>query len=719
MLPKVLIVFLTAIVVSSLPATSQRWLRVSYDAHRADLWAVASTPAGTFVAVGDNGTIQRAVGTDTMLPVRGNRFDDHLRDVVYSPLHGLVAVGDGAFVLTSTDDGISWSSRTTGVENVRRIAVTPSGSILLGSLHGLFRSSSIDGPWIRVDTITNVTAIHAVDDETVVVATADSKVYRTTNNFTSLDTMITIAPYHGNILIGRGDTVVMAFRNRIARSSDKGRTWRIAEVATGGSEITGIAITRDGRTATAVDDGAGGPGMSLDTSLIMLTSQLGNPYVTGVAASDTAVRWVCSDGAYIARPLRSLRSRDSIDALTRYLVQRGSFDVWVDVRDVRRDTILAHSAYGPTALRRSDDSGRTWKQLHYVSSVRTIPPNGIDTIVNITSILRRDNGTALVAFDSVLYRSSQELSRTSFISELGVDDTFRKIATVAATVHELLAANDTLIAAVGRKTFTVSTDGGITWRSKNAPPSDTIYTATVVGTTWVLGGTSLYTSNNNGTSWQKIGVSPDKYGQVTVHDRDLCFLRTIRVSFSNVGLQILRSTDTARTWSPVYADSGGRVYYGTDIALNNGIGLVTASGRTVITTTDGGRTWTSDEIVGIRQEVDLRAAAITRDGWIRAAGGFSEIFERSLGTTSTVSEPQHNAIPQPTLRIFPDPSTGPFTVTCSVPMTSISIFTLDGRELFTMPCISNTAKINDRPLPNGPLIVRVVFDGGMVSAVAH
>ncbi len=680
---------------------------------------MASTPTGAFIAVGDNGTIQRAVGIDTMIPIRGSRFDDHLRDIVYSSVHGLIAAGDGPSIFISTDDGITWSADNTGVDRVRRVAVSPSGTILLGSEHGLFRSPSINGPWLRVDTVTNVTAVHAVNDVTWLVATLDNKIYRTVNNFATLDTTITIAPYHGNFITGRGDTVIVAFRNRLARSFDRGQTWRIAEVATGGSEVTGVAITRDGRTATAVDDGAGGPGMSLDTSLIIWDSQLGNPYVTGVAVSDTAVRWVCSDGAYITRPLRSLRNRDSIDALTRYLVQRGPFDVWVDVRDVRRDTLLAYSAYGPTALRRSSDSGRTWKQLHFVSSVRTIPPNGIDTIVNITSILRRENGTALVAFDSVLYRSSQELSRTSYISELGTDDTFRRIATMSATVHSLHGKNDADIAAVGRKSFSVSTDRGVTWTTKNAPAADTIYTATVLGNMWVLGGTSVHTSTNNGTSWQKISTSPDKYGRITTHNGTLYFLRTIRVSFSNVGLQILRSTDTARTWTLMYSDSGRGVYYGTDIALNNDIGLVTANDRHVVVTTDGGRTWKPDEIVGIRTEVDLRSAAITRDGWLRASGGFGEIFEQFLGTTSTVDELPTDVTSLPTLRIYPLPGVGTFTVECSVPMISISIFTLNGRELFTTTCSSNTVTFDDRSLPRGPYIVRVLFEGGVVSAVAY
>lgn len=719
MLAKLLIILLTATVVSSLPATSQRWLRVSYDPHRADLWSVASTPTGAFIAVGDNGTVQRAVGTDSMIPIRGSRYEDHLRDVVYSSVHGLVAAGDGPNLLVSTDDGITWSSFQSGVDSVRRIAIAPNGDILLGSQRGLFRSSSLSGPWLRVDTVSNVTAVYAADNTTWLVATRDSRIYRTSNNFGSLDTTLTIAPYQGNIFTGRGDTVMVAFRNRLARSSDKGRTWRIAEVATGGSEITGAAFTRDGRTAIAVDDGAGGPGISLDTSMIVWVSQLGNPYVTSVAVSDTAVRWVCTDGAYIARSLRHVRSRDSAYALTQHLVQRGSFDVWVDIDENRRDTLLAYSNYGPTALRRSIDSGRTWKQLHFVSSVRYIPPNGIDTIVNITSVLRRPNGTALIAFDSVLYRSSQEISRTSFISELGTDDVFRKITTVNETVRWLVGMSDSAIAAVGRGTFFVSLDGGNTWTKRKAPSADTIYSAGALGNVWVLGGTSVHTSSNHGTTWIKQGLSPDKYGTFTTHNNNIVFLRTIRISFSNRGLSILQSADTGRSWSTMHTDSGATIYYGNDISISaNGVGVFSANETNVGLTTDGGHTWTMERLNGIRSEVGLRTAYATTSGWVRVAGDFSEIFERYVGLPTSVPNDPTSAsgtTQLPILRLYPNPSVGPITVECSVPMSSLSVFTLDGRELLTMPCTSTTATINSTHLPAGPLIIRVQFEGGVVS----
>ena len=198
---------------------------------------VAGTDDGVFVWFEDGAAPPAAAsagrGAWKRLPTLAGGLDLHPRVADVVVLAGRVFMAATAQgLLRSTDAGHSWSRLTLGsARPVTALAAVPGEprGVLAATPLGLYESRDAGATWTQ--------ASHALAEVVI----------------------------HGLVFLPRSDAVLFATTHRgLFRSTDRGRTWHRRGGGLPYSDITGLALHSDGRTAYASDFGRGGVFRSLD-----------------------------------------------------------------------------------------------------------------------------------------------------------------------------------------------------------------------------------------------------------------------------------------------------------------------------------------------------------------------------------------------------------------------------------------------------------------------
>ena len=706
------------------------WLRVSYDPSAATLRSVCVTSTGAFIAVGDNGTIQRAVTPyDTLLPVRGSRFYSTLRDVKWHSLLGLVAVGDDDLMLSSEDDGITWYRFTAPSDSLSCIDINSQGRMVVGGAHGLWRN---DGNaafpiWVRITSLENITAVHCVSDAIWMIGTRDGKLWRTSDAFAHVDTVLTAPRGYPTAFTQRGDSLYVCMASSIGLSSDKGISFDIKQCASGGDVIRGIsAYSKDARVAIAVDGSAGGGGMSFDGGLNFWLSSLSNPALQDIVFSDSMCLAVCTDGAYMLVHANRLRNRDSVQRNLGRPVLRSEHQSWLRVVG-SREHVIGVVNFGESTVEESLDSGRTWN----ITWVDTGTFKSKQDFIEPFDMIELMDGSVLLVTDTVVNISPDNgSSRAAILRKGKADSVWNKVLSTKkdTNIYSALAFPPSNVLALSSEAVWLSTDNGITWRKHSLDINyNTVSVGHARGVLLAVADSSTYASYDLGATWQyrarRPGTSPDIVG---LDDGRFVISDYSRpAAWTAHGCLVWVSQDTGRTWRQTLVDTSERqAYFASKIAASQTGGdlVICGSYDLAYTSTNYGESWTKHNIPTQRQ-IGFIHPQVLPDRWVRVAGFNNHIWEYQLTGTVGVSEDALTPISSLELNISiaPNPATSVVHITSDQHISKIDILDLNGHVLTTYiePATNTSAGsassafINVQQLNVGVYYARVRTDSGI------
>jgi hypothetical protein len=223
----------------------------------------------------------------------------------------------------------------------------------------------------------------------------------------------------------------------------------------------------------------------------------------------------------------------------------------------------------------------------------------------------------------------------------------------------------------------ISTDDGATWTSALPVSSYDEECIAVSGNTIVVGGQSggsIYISTNGGVNWTS--SSPTVSG-FTNDDTSSILIQgaNIYVGYTQNGIYL--RTNNGANWSALNTGLVGTwvhnlVSDGTNIFAAMGTIGMNPTGTGVFLLNQNNNSWTSiNDNLG-----DLGVNALYVDGNTLYCGS-SSIWHRAISNIVGINETQ-----QSTTTMYPNPSTGTFTINSKTTLTQIQITDISGRVVF-------------------------------------
>ena len=124
------------------------WSSVTSGSGTTSIRAVATGENGTWVAVGNSGTMRRSTDNGvTWSSVTSGFGTNTIRAVATDKNGAWVAGGDSGIMTHSTDNGVTWSSVTSGfgTNTIRAVATDKNGTWVAGGDSGIMRRSTDNG----------------------------------------------------------------------------------------------------------------------------------------------------------------------------------------------------------------------------------------------------------------------------------------------------------------------------------------------------------------------------------------------------------------------------------------------------------------------------------------------------------------------------------------------------------------------------------------------
>lgn len=328
--------------------------------------------------------------------------------------------------------------------------------------------------------------------------------------------------------------------------------------------------------------------------------------------------------------------------------------------------------------------------------------------------------------------------------------------------RQILAVGDTLFVAVAGTNLTDggiyrSTDQGATWVQFNnglnrniaysivymqgvlytaisAPMSSkAVYTSTDFGNTWTPTG-DLVLNDNTIKSMVSIGgniiagsdggvrgvfYSADAgvtWNTTSITDETDALAVIGTTVFAATAKGVKKSADNGLTWTTT-ANASGVIDNATALAAISNCLFVGTPGGSVYSSSDEGATW-KNESTGAAGALSPEALAV-HGGFLFAAINFKSVGiwkrptgEFSCGGTSEVKAPSEV---NPSIRVYPNPSTGVFTLVSGSPLSEVKVYNLLGELIFMEEKAGSTLTIDLSGTPAGVYFYQVRDGNGMSS----
>lgn len=274
-----------------------------------DLNDVATEGSGTWVAVGDSGTIIRSTddGANWSAATTPSFSTDDVHTVVYSEALSLfIAGGASGKVAWSDDDGDTWTQVTGGsnpfggTEIVQASAASPSEVILGGNAGVLARATDGKSYTAQSNNLSKVAGLDHGNNR--FVAVGESAAIDTSTDGTSWSAAdLGYATGHNDVARGRNIwATAMAKTDTVGRSGD-GDVWALGSFV-GLDQIEHKAVSYGGPAGEFVAAGSGPSGGSIstspDTSLWKVVLSTGNQ-LNGIAVTADAAIAVGASGTIL------------------------------------------------------------------------------------------------------------------------------------------------------------------------------------------------------------------------------------------------------------------------------------------------------------------------------------------------------------------------------------------------------------------------------------
>jgi photosystem II stability/assembly factor-like uncharacterized protein len=296
---------------------------------------------------------------------------------------------------------------------------------------------------------------------------------------------------------------------------------------------------------------------------------------------------------------------------------------------------LAVGDYG--AVARTLDGGQTWTRIAGGTLGDSITqleasPGGAAILANtLNSVLRStDGGLSWSSSNQPMNSGTASWSSSSTAMLFDLFGTISRSDDAGATWSTLLndatvnfragamASSATAVVAGAQSTnqspsagggfLRRTTDGGATWTNVTLPSDQWMYTARfltpLVG---LIGGenATLMRTTDGGATWSLVNFNPQTAGGSNTVTNIARVSDTVAIL--STASEIKRSTDGGLTWTQVYYDFpfngvGGGIAFSSDALHGVAVGVV----GLVLTTSDGGQTWTSQNL-----PIDFNLAAVT------------------------------------------------------------------------------------------------------------
>lgn len=265
-----------------------------------------------------------------------------------------------------------------------------------------------------------------------------------------------------------------------------------------------------------------------------------------------------------------------------------------------------------------------------------------------------------------------------------------------------------------------STDSGLNWNAAyDGLGNLNVNTLTVInGRLYAATATGVFRSTDSGRSWEATSISSGVAA--------LCSLGSVVLAGTSGNAGILRSSDGGDTWT--VTDSGLTNHYVSSLVSNGkylfaGTGFFTSNGSVaggsgVFVSKDSGLTWDTVN-AGLIDPFGHPALSISSlcvfdtllvAGIWQADGQLSYTYVRPISemvpdTPARVVEQVPLALDS--LLIYPNPSTGSFSLESSCPIQHVSVLNLLGQELQRVETFSTEARIDLSAYPSGTYFIQV------------
>ncbi len=628
----------------------------------------------------------------------------------------LFAGGDSG-VYRSTDNGNSWKmlpgspigAVNFAVSGSNLFAGTVSGWNQFVPENGLYLSKDSGTTWTAVDSglmgYDDITALAAIGT-TIFVGTADSGIFRSTNNGKN---WVVVGPT--NVSVGAfaviGTNIFASIIGEgIFLSTDYGGSWSET-----GWNVTSFKYSPRLLTAIGTNLFAAVSGVyrSTDngTSWTTVSTGLTNTAVYALVAFGTDLFEGTGNGMF--------RSTDSGASWIEVSVGLPIFPyVWAFAES---GTSLFSSVSG-LGVFRSSDTGKSWK-----SASKGLVANSVTALVtdgaNLFGVeeggassgisLSTDSGatwnsvdtsliediTALAVSGSNLYAANDDLFLTTDRGMSWTMDTGLKTVsiigntTIYYTISSLGVFGTNLFAGLYHGGILRSTNGGLNWSPTDSglPASVTVLLFTKIGSNLFAGTqvNGVYLSTDNGTSWASAGLSDAGGVNALAVSGTNLFAATGNV-IANSG--VFRSTDSGTSWT---VENTGLTDTSVTALIASGTNLFagTRSGG-VFLTTNNGSSWTNVGLDSVGADVGITGFAIIGLN-LYAATGIDEsnevragVWRRPLSDFGISSVTQTPPSPQPEIQTYPNPlsqsTTVHFTTSESGPV-QVSVVNLLGEQV--------------------------------------
>jgi photosystem II stability/assembly factor-like uncharacterized protein len=438
----------------------------------------------------------------------------------------------GAFLgdaFRSTDNGASWTPIQSGLPtgyNVNTLATTAAGTVLAGTMNGIYRSTNFGGTWTQVF---NLFAFAFAQNGSTLYAGTSNGVYRSNNDgasWTPINTGLNFTWVYSMAAIPDGAGVTLfAGAGRVLRSTDEGATWTIVD--------NGLTSLNVRALATAPNSGGGTDLYAGTGDGVFRTNDNGGTWTNvSFIYSQVQALEVTPTGAILAGTEADVyRSTDGGDTWTDTNSESGALDLAINLNGASGVSLFVGGS--PTGVHKSTNDGVTWNQSSNslddvdVNSVGVVPNgSGGSNILAGTyaGIFRSTNDggfwqnveQALLAIDYAVTPNGSGGHNIFACGDGGVwRSTNHGLTWAASGLHTqslqamATTANGANLFAAGVSGVHRSTDQGATWTPVNAGLSHLTIAALLSPDDVHLfaGGIGgVFVSSDNGNSWTSVGT---------------------------------------------------------------------------------------------------------------------------------------------------------------------------------------------------------------------
>lgn len=296
--------------------------------------------------------------------------------------------------------------------------------------------------------------------------------------------------------------------------------------------------------------------------------------------------------------------------------------------DMRDSTGIAAGASDTLYI--TTDNGATWQKK--VPSVAAPPYHAYFQFVQVIS---RDTLVAINNNNFTLYRSTDRGNTWTAVQNMALnnDKTFHFVTSSTGYMGNYGGIYKT-------------TDGGTTWNKLTTGTIDILtlsFANASTGYAYSATGTSVMKTTDGGVTWASTHVAFDI--------NSFCIVNTNLIYAVGVYSEFYKSADGGATWTNMQV--GRNIYYGSVYFLNADKGFITGSGGVILSTKDGGSSWS---------QYGLTQNGITTLNFPDKLNGYASDFEHMFKTNDGGNTWQTTGLSVPNSSIlqawFPNKDTG-------------------------------------------------------------